>query len=192
MWWAHCCLPWIQILLISLLYLYLKPRPYKTWEYCYRSRKRHSSETLSEEEERSSGDEHARMAQRRGRRCPGVVRRKEGRRRGEEVERGHIFPKLGRTGSPIMTECTAGRCKKIRKSISTNFMQFHSLSNFFHHQPWFWWICPAAQQAESATHRASQVRRSPWLLLAILRVWYQFQSKLFMHCLDKATPHIFK
>ena len=74
---------------------------------CYRSRKRRGSETLSEEEERSSGDEHARMAQRRGRRCQGVVRRKEGRRRGEEVER-HTFPKLlGRTGSPIMTECTA-------------------------------------------------------------------------------------
>ena len=36
-----------------------------------------------------------------------MVRRKEGRRRGEEVER-HTFPKLlGRTGSPIMTECTA-------------------------------------------------------------------------------------
>jgi len=71
------------------------------------SRKRRGSETLSEEEERSSGDEHARMAQRRGRRCQGVVRRKEGRRRGEEVER-HTFPKLlGRTGSPIMTECTA-------------------------------------------------------------------------------------
>merc|ERR1719264_1740556 len=32
------------------------------------SRKRRGSETLSEEEERSSGDEHARMAQRRGRR----------------------------------------------------------------------------------------------------------------------------
>ena len=74
---------------------------------CYRSRKRRGSETLSEEEERSSGDEHARIAQRRGRRCQGVVRRKEGRRRGEEVER-HTFPKLlGRTGSPIMTECTA-------------------------------------------------------------------------------------
>jgi len=67
------------------------------------NRKRHSSETLSEEE-RSSGDEHARMAQRRGRRHP----RKEGRRRGEEVDRSHNYPKmLGRTGSPIMTECTA-------------------------------------------------------------------------------------
>ena len=69
----------------------------------FRNRKRHSSETLSEEE-RSSGDEHARMAQRRGRRHP----RKEGRRRGEEVDRSHNYPKmLGRTGSPIMTECTA-------------------------------------------------------------------------------------
>merc|ERR1719167_879866 len=44
------------------------------------------------------------MAQRRGRRHP----RKEGRRRGEEVDRSHNYPKmLGRTGSPIMTECTA-------------------------------------------------------------------------------------
>jgi len=72
------------------------------------SRKRRGSETLSEEEERSSGDEHARMAQRRGRRPGGLARRKEGRRRGEEVDRSQPFPKLlGRTGSPIMTECTA-------------------------------------------------------------------------------------
>ena len=63
---------------------------------------------MSEEEERSSGDEHARMAQRRGRRPGGLARRKEGRRRGEEVDRSQPFPKLlGRTGSPIMTECTA-------------------------------------------------------------------------------------
>jgi len=71
------------------------------------SRKRRGSETLSEEEERSSGDEHSR-AHRRGRRSGGLARRKEGRRRGEEVERNHMFPKMGgRTGSPIMTECTA-------------------------------------------------------------------------------------
>jgi len=73
------------------------------------SRKRRGSETLSEEEERSSGDETIRHNQRRGRRS-GQRIRKEGRRRGEEVENLPSFPKMSlnqRTGSPIMTECTA-------------------------------------------------------------------------------------
>eukprot|EP00090_Calanus_glacialis_P013815 TRINITY_DN22465_c0_g1_i1.p1 TRINITY_DN22465_c0_g1~~TRINITY_DN22465_c0_g1_i1.p1 ORF type:complete len:617 (+),score=78.78 TRINITY_DN22465_c0_g1_i1:242-2092(+) len=73
------------------------------------SRKRRGSETLSEEEERSSGDETIRPNQRRGRRS-GQRIRKEGRRRGEEAENLQNFPKMSlnqRTGSPIMTECTA-------------------------------------------------------------------------------------
>ena len=64
---------------------------------------------MSEEEERSSGDETIRTNQRRGRRS-GQRIRKEGRRRGEEAENTQIFPKMclnQRTGSPIMTECTA-------------------------------------------------------------------------------------
>ena len=74
----------------------------------YRSRKRRGSETLSEEEERSSGDEHMRTHARRGRRPGGLTRRKEERRRGEEVDRSHCFKiGSGRMGSPIMTECTA-------------------------------------------------------------------------------------
>ena len=89
-----------------------------------RSRKRRGSETLSEEEERSSGDEAGRGAgqgagqARRGRRSHGLLRRKESRRRGEECHdikqhTSSIFPKMfftggvGRSGSPIMTECTA-------------------------------------------------------------------------------------
>ena len=64
---------------------------------------------MSEEEERSSGDETIRHNQRRGRRS-GQRIRKEGRRRGEEAENLPSFPKMSlnqRTGSPIMTECTA-------------------------------------------------------------------------------------
>ena len=77
--------------------------------FSFRSRKRRGSETLSEEEERSSGDETIRTNQRRGRRS-GQRIRKEGRRRGEEAENLQNFPKMSlnqRTGSPIMTECTA-------------------------------------------------------------------------------------
>jgi len=78
------------------------------------SRKRRGSETMSEEEERSSGDESgSRQQQRRGRRS-GQRMRKEGRRRGEECgDKTNIFDprklfSLNRSGSPvIMTECTA-------------------------------------------------------------------------------------
>ena len=79
----------------------------------FRSRKRRGSETMSEEEERSSGDEASRQLQRRGRRS-GQRLRKEGRRRGEECDKsvGFISDRkmfqLGRSRSPvIMTECTA-------------------------------------------------------------------------------------
>ena len=69
---------------------------------------------MSEEEERSSGDESgARQHQRRGRRS-GQRMRKEGRRRGEECgDKTNVFDprklfSLTRSGSPvIMTECTA-------------------------------------------------------------------------------------
>ena len=73
---------------------------------------------MSEEEERSSGDESgARQQARRGRRS-GQRMRKEGRRRGEECQAGDrtasLDPRkplvfsLTRSGSPvIMTECTA-------------------------------------------------------------------------------------
>ena len=79
--------------------------------HIFRSRKRRGSETLSEEEERSSGDESgAGGRHRRGRRS-GQRLRKESRRRGEET--GDKLGKLiginmRRSGSPvIMTECTA-------------------------------------------------------------------------------------
>ena len=83
-------------------------------KYFFRSRKRRGSETMSDEEERSSGDESgARSNQRRGRRS-GQRLRKEGRRRGEECDKsvhGYMDRKLfqmTRSGSPvIMTECTA-------------------------------------------------------------------------------------
>merc|ERR1719336_2710089 len=69
---------------------------------------------MSEEEERSSGDESgSRQQQRRGRRS-GQRMRTEGRRRGEECgDKTNIFDprklfSLNRSGSPvIMTECTA-------------------------------------------------------------------------------------
>ena len=75
--------------------------------YFFRSRKRRGSETLSEEEERSSGDE-AGARPRRGRRS-GQRLRKDQRRRGEECPGSEkkMFG-LRRSGSPvIMTECTA-------------------------------------------------------------------------------------
>ena len=100
--WELCqiILVWYQSTLFTLFYIFFS---------FFRSRKRRGSETLSEEEERSSGDETIRHNQRRGRRS-GQRIRKEGRRRGEEVENLPSFPKMSlnqRTGSPIMTECTA-------------------------------------------------------------------------------------
>jgi len=73
------------------------------------SRKRRGSETLSEEEERSSGDETGAGSRlRRGRRL-GHKLRKDQRRRGEECPGAEkkMF-RMRRSGSPvIMTECTA-------------------------------------------------------------------------------------
>merc|ERR1719328_961059 len=75
------------------------------------SRKRRGSETMSEEEERSSGDESGSRTHRRSGRRSGQRLRKEGRRRGEECGDKSGLRKMfqmTRSGSPvIMTECTA-------------------------------------------------------------------------------------
>ena len=65
---------------------------------------------MSEEEERSSGDESGSRTHRRSGRRSGQRLRKEGRRRGEECDKTGIRKmfQMTRSGSPvIMTECTA-------------------------------------------------------------------------------------